>query len=70
MVVAVVRMEKRPVEAETPAATSESGYVPPPPSLPSQFPHILTAQLAIGEYEMPTPLMPVGVPLPRQVGIE
>lgn len=65
MVVVVARMEKRPVEAETPAVTSEPGYVLPLPLLSAQFPHIPTAQPTLGGYEMPTPLMPVGVPLPR-----
>lgn len=62
---AVIRLEKRPTEVETPK-TSEPEHVPPPPLPLVQFPRIPTAPPVVGVYEMPAPSMPVGVLLQRQ----
>lgn len=42
--------------------------LPPPPPLPEQFPYVPTAPRAIGLYEISTPGMLVGIPLPTQAG--
>lgn len=65
MVVAMARLENRPIGAETPAKASEPKRVPPPVLPPTQYPHILLVQPAVGLYEIPAPGMPMGVPLPR-----
>ena len=65
MDVAVARMEKRPAEAETPAAASEPEQMPPPPPPPVWFPPFPIAPPAVGMYDFPASGMPVGAPLPR-----
>ena len=63
--VAMASLEKRPVEAETPAEISEPQHVPPPPP-PPQFPPIPTPVPTVSGHEVPPPSMPVMVPAPRQ----
>lgn len=64
MVVAVAQLVKRPTKAETSAKASKPKHIPPPSPPPVQFPHIRTAPLIVGVYEMPLPGMLVGVSLP------
>lgn len=54
----------------TPVVTSKRDHVPQPPSPPAQFLHTLSAPLAVGMHEMPAPVLPVGVLLPKQFGGE
>lgn len=64
--VAASRLEKRPVEAETPTKASESEHVlpPPPPPPTKQFLLVPTAPPVVGLYEILTPGMPMGVLFP------
>lgn len=56
----------RPAVAKTPIATSEPEHVPPLPPSPTHFPHIPIVASVVGVYEMLAPVIPIGVPLPRQ----
>ena len=58
--VAMARLEKRPVEAEAPTATSEPHLPPPAP----QYPSVPTEPPVTCRYELPA--MPMPVPLPTR----
>lgn len=61
MVVAVDKLEKRLEKVETPKKTSKPELVLPP----TQLPHIPSALLIVGMYEMMAPMMPMGAPFLR-----
>lgn len=65
MVVAVARLEKRPIRVETPAKASGIEQVLPPLPPPTPYPHIPPLRKAEWSYEIPKPRMLVGVPLPK-----
>lgn len=65
MVVAMSRMEKKPVEAKNPSEASELGHVPPLPPLQVQFSHIPNAPHEVGMCDILALGMPVGVLLHR-----
>lgn len=68
MAAAMAKLEKKPTEAETSVAASESEQIPPLPL--AQFPHVSIATPVVGQYDILAPRMPVGLPLPRPVDSE
>lgn len=65
MVMAVDKLEKRLEKVETPKKTSKPELVLPPLLPPTQLPHIPSALLIVGMYEMLAPMMPMGAPFLR-----
>lgn len=55
MVMAMVRLEKRSMEVDTPTEISKLDRVLPLPPPPTQFAHVPNAPPAVGLYVMPTP---------------
>lgn len=67
--VTVAKLEKRPMEIETPIVISEPKTVSPQPPI-ALFPHVPAIPPTVGQYNIPPSGMPLGTPLHKQTSSE